>query len=65
MAMGIFVSGAVIPVTLGLLWKKATNEGTFYGALSGFILGITAWITSAYVMFGEVGVGSLGQLESM
>ncbi|WP_165997418.1 sodium:solute symporter family protein [Bacillus sp. Cs-700] len=65
MAMGIFVSGAVIPVTLGLLWKKATNEGTFYGALSGFILGVTAWMTSAYVMFGEVSVGSLGQLESM
>ncbi|MEK1831294.1 hypothetical protein AAAC51_26865 [Priestia megaterium] len=26
MAMGIFVSGAVIPVTLGLMWKKRRTQ---------------------------------------
>ncbi|MFC0561089.1 hypothetical protein ACFFH4_19265 [Halalkalibacter alkalisediminis] len=47
MAMGIFVSGAVIPVTLGLMWKKATNTGAFYGALCGMISGVFAWNLSA------------------
>ncbi len=65
MAMGIFVSGAVIPVTLGLLWKRATNEGAFYGALSGLICGVTVWIISAKIMFGEISIDSLGQLQSM
>ncbi|CDQ18983.1 sodium:solute symporter family protein [Halobacillus karajensis] len=65
MAMGIFVSGAVIPVTLGLLWKKATNEGTFYGASAGLVLGVTAWFTSAYLIFGEISIRSLGELQSM
>ncbi|WP_244153458.1 sodium:solute symporter family transporter [Halobacillus karajensis] len=65
MAMGIFVSGAVIPVTLGLLWKKATNEGTFYGASAGLVLGVTAWFTSAYLLFGEISIRSLGELQSM
>ncbi|WP_347551478.1 sodium:solute symporter family protein [Pseudalkalibacillus hwajinpoensis] len=65
MAMGIFVSGAVIPVTLGLLWKKATNSGTFYGALFGLISGVTVWITSANLLVGEISVTSLGQLQPM
>ncbi|MDQ0483866.1 sodium:solute symporter family protein [Guptibacillus hwajinpoensis] len=65
MAMGIFVSGAVIPVTLGLMWKKATNTGTFYGALFGFIFGVTAWMTSAQLLVGEITVNSLGQLQPM
>ncbi len=65
MAMGIFVSGAVIPVTLGLMWAKATNKGTFYGALCGMVSGITVWIVSAYLMSGEISVESLGQLHTM
>ncbi|MYL37535.1 sodium:solute symporter family protein [Halobacillus litoralis] len=65
MAMGIFVSGAVIPVTLGLLWKKATNAGTFYGAASGLVLGVTAWLVSASTIYGEISVQSLGELEPM
>lgn len=65
MAMGIFVSGAVIPLTIGLLWKRATNDGCFYGALFGMISGITVWNISAYVMYGQITVDSLGQLYSM
>ncbi|MBM7703502.1 sodium:solute symporter family protein [Metabacillus iocasae] len=65
MAMGIFVSGAVIPLTLGLLWKRATNEGSFYGALCGMIGGVTVWLTSAYVMYDQINVESLGQLKPM
>lgn len=65
MAMGIFVSGAVIPLTLGLMWKRATNDGCFYGALVGMISGVTVWLVSAYVMYGNISVESLGQLHSM
>lgn len=65
MAMGIFVSGAVIPLTLGLMWKRATNNGCFYGALFGMISGITVWLLTASVRYGEISVDSLGQLHSM
>lgn len=65
MAMGIFVSGAVIPLTLGLMWKRATNEGSFFGALGGMISGIIVWNVAAYVMYGQINIDSLGQLHSM
>lgn len=65
MAMGIFVSGAVIPVTLGLMWKRATNEGAFYGALCGMISGIFVWNLTAYLLSGQINVESLGQLHAM
>ncbi|SES12236.1 transporter, SSS family [Gracilibacillus ureilyticus] len=65
MAMGIFVSGAVIPLTLGLMWKKATNAGCFYGAISGMISGISVWLLTASLKYGEISVESLGELHSM
>jgi SSS family transporter len=65
MAMGIFVSSAVIPVTLGLIWRRTTNEGAFYGTLLGMISGIITWVLSAYELTGHVTVDSLGQLYPM
>ncbi|PTL38541.1 sodium:solute symporter family protein [Alkalicoccus saliphilus] len=65
MAMGIFVSGAVIPLTLGLLSKRATNTGCFYGALLGMISGVSVWMLTAYFSYGYIGVATLGQLEVM
>jgi SSS family transporter len=65
MAMGIFVSSAVIPVALGLMWKRTTNEGAFYGTLLGMIGGIVVWVFSAYQLTGHVNVSSLGQLDPM
>lgn len=65
MAMGIFVSGAVIPLTLGLMWKKATSEGAFYGALCGMAGGISVWFITAYTVFGSISVATLGELVSM
>ncbi|MGG1575790.1 sodium:solute symporter family transporter [Fictibacillus sp. NRS-1165] len=65
MAMGIFVSAAVIPITLGLTWKRATNKGAFYGTLLGMIGGVFVWVSSAYILTGHVNIESLGQLYPM
>lgn len=65
MAMGIFISSAVIPVTLGLTWKRATSQGAFYGTLLGMIGGIITWNLSAYLLFGNISIDSLGQLYPM
>lgn len=65
MAMGIFVSSAVIPVALGLTWKRVTNAGAFYGTLFGMIGGIAVWVGSAYLLTGHVTIESLGQLNPM
>jgi urea-proton symporter len=65
MAMGIFVSSAVIPVALGLTWKRTTNGGAFYGTLLGMIGGIIIWVFSAYALTGDITIKSLGQLYPM
>jgi urea-proton symporter len=65
MAMGIFVSSAVIPIALGLIWKRATNFGAFYGTLLGMIGGVAVWVFTAYATTGHVNVESLGALKPM
>lgn len=65
MAMGIFVSAAVIPVALGLTWKRATSAGAFYGTLLGMVGGIIVWVVSAYASAGHVSIQSLGGLYPM
>ncbi|MDQ7861139.1 hypothetical protein RCO48_09115 [Peribacillus frigoritolerans] len=65
MAMGIFISSAVIPVTMGLTWKRATSTGAFYGTLFGMIGGIITWNLSAYIMTGHINIESLGGLYPM
>lgn len=65
MAMGIFISGAVIPLTLGLLSKRATNGGCFYGALLGMISGVSVWFGTAYFTMGSISVATLQELHVM
>jgi len=65
MAMGIFVSSAVIPITLGILWNRTTTAGAFWGTFIGMLSGIASWMVTAKLLYGEISVSTLGELEPM
>ncbi len=55
LAMGIFLGSAVFPIILGIMWKRVSSFGAFWGTLLGLISGIIVWIIMASVQ----GEGSL------
>ncbi|AIF84933.1 SSS sodium solute transporter [Candidatus Nitrososphaera evergladensis SR1] len=59
LAMGVLIGSAVIPVTL-VLWKKTNRVAATAGALAGLVCGVSVWIGTAYVLYGEISVQSTG-----
>ena len=49
LAMGIFLSSGVFPIILGIMWKRLSSFGAFWGTLLGFISGIIVWLIVARV----------------
>jgi len=49
LAMGIFLGSAVFPIILGVMWKRLSSFGAFWGTLLGLISGIIVWIAVACV----------------
>lgn len=49
LAMGVFVGSACVPIFLGMLWKKCSADGSFYGTLIGSIISIIV-----FSIYGEV-----------
>ena len=47
LAMGIFLGSGVFPIILGIVWKKLSSFGAFWGTLLGLIGGIIVWIIVA------------------
>jgi SSS family transporter len=55
LAMGVLIGSAVVPLTL-ILWKKTNRIAATAGALSGLVCGVSVWLGSAYVLYGEISV---------
>ncbi len=49
LAMGIFLSSGIFPVILGVMWKRLSSFGAFWGTLLGFMSGIIVWLIMASV----------------
>ncbi|MGR3179350.1 MAG: sodium:solute symporter family protein [Candidatus Anammoxibacter sp.] len=49
LAMGIFLGSAILPLILGIMWKKLSSFGAFWGTILGFVSGITVWIIMAHL----------------
>ncbi|WP_237072108.1 sodium:solute symporter family transporter [Priestia flexa] len=49
LAMGVFVGSACVPIFLGMLWKRCSADGSFYGAVIGSVLAIII-----FLVYGEV-----------
>lgn len=47
LAMGIFLSAGVFPIVLGIVWKRVSSFGAFWGTLLGFMSGIVTWVIMA------------------
>ncbi|AIC15720.1 sodium:solute symporter family transporter [Nitrososphaera viennensis] len=59
LAMGVLIGSAVVPVTL-VLWKKTNRVAATAGALAGLVCGVSVWVGTAYVLYGEISVHSTG-----
>lgn len=61
LVMGILIGSAVIPITIAIIWKKANKNAAILGALLGLVCGVSAWLTSASILYGEITMSSTGQ----
>ncbi|MHB8602155.1 MAG: sodium:solute symporter family transporter [Nitrosotalea sp.] len=61
LTMGIIIGSAVIPIALTLTWKKTNKIAASSGAIVGLFLGVSIWLYSAYVLFGQVSLSSTSQ----
>ncbi len=65
LAMGIFLGSAVFPIVLGIMWKRLSSFGAFWGTLLGFISGIIVWIIIASVQDESSLIAAIGKIVPM
>ncbi|PRW20754.1 urea-proton symporter DUR3-like [Chlorella sorokiniana] len=58
--MGIAIGGAVAPIYMALVWKKANANGAITGAICGLLFGITAWLVTCQCLEGRITIDLLG-----
>ncbi len=61
LSMGILISSAVVPIALSILSNKTNRVAITAGAITGLISGISVWLYSANIMYGEISIYSTGQ----
>lgn len=62
--MGVVIGSGVVPVAMSIAWAKASATGAIAGAVIGFVLAVTSWLTYAAVD-GGISVDNLGRDEIM
>ena len=65
LAMGVLIGSAVIPIAFMLLWSKANAFGAILGSISGCVLGIVTWISTAKIQYGRVDLDTTGRNAPM
>ena len=60
--MGILIGSAVVPISLSLLWTRTNRYAATIGAVAGLIIGVSSWLISASLMYGEITVSSTGNM---
>ncbi len=61
LAMGILIGSAVVPISLAVVWKKTNKSAVISAAIIGLVCGVVAWISSAFIIYGQVSLFSTGQ----
>ncbi|MGI0001543.1 MAG: hypothetical protein ACRD42_00505, partial [Nitrososphaeraceae archaeon] len=56
--MGIWIGSTVTPILLSVIWKKTNKSGAIAGCLGGLASGISIWLMSSFVLYGEVSIMS-------
>lgn len=62
LTMGILIGSAVAPISFGLLWKNTNRHAATLASLIGLVAGITAWLGSTSMMFGEITISTTGNI---
>ena len=65
LAMGIFLSAGVLPIIFGIMWKRLSSFGAFWGTLLGFISGIIVWLVVASAQDGSSLLVAMGKMVPM
>ncbi|KAJ4888703.1 Urea-proton symporter DUR3 [Raphanus sativus] len=65
LAMGVLIGSAVIPIAFMLLWSKANAIGAILGSISGCLLGIITWLSTAKIQYGRVDLVTTGKNAPM
>ncbi|CAN7124399.1 unnamed protein product [Brassica rapa subsp. narinosa] len=65
LAMGVLIGSAVIPIAFMLLWRKANAIGAILGSISGCVLGIVTWLSTAKIQYGRVDLDTTGRNAPM
>ncbi|HLE86517.1 MAG TPA: sodium:solute symporter family protein [Candidatus Brocadiaceae bacterium] len=65
LAMGIFLSAGVLPIIFGIMWKRLSSFGAFWGTLLGFISGIIVWLVVASAQDGSSLLVAMGEMVPM
>ncbi|CAN7028132.1 unnamed protein product [Brassica oleracea var. botrytis] len=65
LAMGVLIGSAVIPIAFMLLWSKANSFGAILGSISGCVLGIVTWLSTAKIQYGRVDLDTTGRNAPM
>jgi urea-proton symporter len=61
LAMGILIGPAVVPIALTVSWKKTNKTAVILGALVGLIAGICSWVTTTWLLYGELTIATTGE----
>ncbi|EOA12996.1 hypothetical protein CARUB_v10025985mg [Capsella rubella] len=65
LAMGVLIGSAVIPIAFMLLWSKANAFGAILGSITGCVLGIVTWLSTAKIQYGRVDLDTTGRNAPM
>jgi len=58
--MGILIGSAVAPISFSILWQKTNRYAATLAAVTGLACGVSIWLGSALVMYGEITIATTG-----
>jgi urea-proton symporter len=61
LTMGIWIGSSVTPILLSVIWKKTNKSGAIAGCLGGLASGISIWLMSSFILYGELSIMSTGR----
>ena len=61
LTMGIWIGSSVTPILLSVIWKKTNKSGAIAGCLRGLASGISLWLMSSFILYGELSIMSTGR----
>lgn len=62
LVMGLLIGGGVMPVAFSITWRGQTKAAVIIAPLVGLSAGLTSWLVTARVYFGEITIATTGEM---